>query len=305
MLDERIFTFNKYMNKVFGKRVSRISFDTGITCPWNKCVFCRHDSFVPENSIVVFNEGWKKQYEKTKDFLEKRYSTNLFAAYFQNGTSTFGSLNLLFKIFREALSLEGIVALIISTRPDHLGKEKIEMIVEAASGKTEEVWIELGLQSIQDESLRWLKRGHDADSYFKALDRIKKYGNGVIKVAPHIILGIPGETVDDMVETVVESVNHPVVKGVKFHHLQIHKGTELESLYFKEKFKLLDEESYFSIIGRIISLIPEDIVISRLFTTSPGNYLVAPKWNKNLQYMLEKLDDWLIKNNIVQGKGRI
>jgi uncharacterized protein len=305
LLEDRILTFNKYMNQRFGSRVSRISFDTGISCPWNKCVFCRHESFVPENSIIIFNDGWEKQFEKTKDFLHRRYNTNLFAAYFQNGTSTFGPKETLKKMFSTALSLDGIVSLIVSTRPDYLGKEEIEMIIDAADGKCGEIWIELGLQSIHDDSLNWLNRGHDKYSYFKALDRVEKYGKGIIKVAPHIILGIPGETTEQMVETIVKSTEHNVVKGLKLHHLQIHSETELEKIYNEKKFELLDEEKYLSIVGKIIGQVPKDVVIIRLFTTSPGSYLVAPKWGRSLQYMLEKLDEWLIKNNIEQGKGRI
>jgi len=305
LLDERILTFNKYMNQRFGSRVSRISFDTGIPCPWNKCIFCRHESFVPENSIVPFKEDWEKQFEKTKEFLAKRYNTNFFAAYFQNGTSTFGPKETLLKMFSTALSLDGIVSLIVSTRPDYLGKEEVEMIVEAADGKCDEIWIELGLQSTKEGSLEWLNRGHDTGSYFKALDNVEKYGKGIIKVAPHIILGIPGETLEQMVETVIKSTEHNVVKGLKLHHLQVHRKTELEKIYNENLFELLDEEKYLSIVGEIIRQVSKDIVIIRLFTTSPGDYLVVPKWGRSLQYMLEKLDDWLIKNNIVQGNGRI
>jgi len=304
MLEDRINTVNHYMKKKFGQRVVRISFDTGFDCPWGKCVFCRNSSFSPKTSVNMKSDTWLSDLKKNRDFLTKRYKTSFFSVYFQSGTSTFGPEEVLKDFYKKAVIDESIVSFILSTRPDHINKEKIEMILESVPERIDEIWIELGLQSISDSSLSWLKRGHDKQSYFNALETIKKYAGDRIKVAPHIILGIPGENYEDMERTVLESVDHTVVKGLKFHHLQVHKGTELEKMYEEQKFELFSSEDYIETVSKIISVIPEEIVLFRLFTTTPATYLVAPKWNMTTQDALQKLEERLIVNKIKQGSRR-
>lgn len=304
MLDERINTLNKYMKKKFGQRVVRISFDTGINCPWGKCVFCRSSSFSPEASVNMQSESWKEDMDKSRDFLARRYKAKLFAIYFQSGTSTFGPEDVLRNYYQKSVTDENIVAFIASTRPDYIDERKIDMILESVPERIDEIWIELGLQSTNDNSLRWLNRGHDVEAYFKALEIIEKYAGTRIKVAPHIILGIPGETAEDMKSTVLQSIDSRIVRGIKLHHLQVHKGTELEQIYEKEKFKLFDAQDYIKTLSDIIAEIPQDIVLFRLFTTTPETYLVAPKWNMVTQEALQKLEERLIVNKIKQGCRR-
>lgn len=305
MLEDRILTFNRYMKERFRGRVARVSFDTGFQCPWGKCVFCRNDSFSPEVSVNMAKDNWLETLDKSMTFLKNRYQNKYFAAYFQSGTSTYGDKEKLREFYRTAGSIEGMAAFIISTRPDHLGPDEIKLILDSVPENIEEIWIELGMQSVHDNSLKWMNRGHSAQDYFKAIERIEKYAGSRIKVAPHIILGIPGEDTDDMVETVLKSIENPVVKGIKLHHLQIHRGTELEKMYREKPFHLLDAEEYIAIMSRIISELPEDIVAFRLFTTTPAEYLVAPVWNLRTQDALQKLEDYMIINKITQGNRRI
>ncbi len=205
-IDEMIFTFNRYMKKKFGGRVARISFDTGYACPWGKCVFCRNDSFSPIVSVNMRKDNRHETLEKSMTFLKNRYNNKFFAAYFQSGTSTSGPVEKLREFYRSAASVEGVVAFIVSTRPDYIDEEKIKMILESVPAHIDEIWIELGLQSVKEESLKWIDRGHSPDDYFQAVELIEKYGQGRIKVAPHIILGIPGETIEDMINTVLKSI---------------------------------------------------------------------------------------------------
>jgi len=304
MLEERINTVNNYMKKKFGQRVVRISFDTGLDCPWGKCVFCRSSSYSPENSVNMKKDSWLVDLDKNREFLRKRYKASLFAVYFQSGTSTFGPPEMLQELYKKAVVDENIVAFILSTRPDHIDEKKIELILRSVPERIDEIWIELGLQSVKNSSLKWLNRGHDAESYFKAIKTIEQFAGDRIKVAPHIILGIPGETDEDMKETVLKSIESPVVCGLKLHHLQVHRGTELEKMYNEEKFKLFNIDEYIRIVGEIISEIPEDKVMFRLFTTSPATYLIAPKWKLTTQQALQKLEEHLIVNKITQGSRR-
>jgi len=305
LLDERILTFNRYMKEKFGGRVARISFDTGFECPWGKCVYCRNDSFSPIVSANFSRDNWSETLDKSMAFLKNRYKNEYFAAYFQSGTSTYGPHEKLGEYYRKAASIEGVVSFILSTRPDYLGEDEIKLILDSMPENIEEIWIELGMQSVHDNSLKWMNRGHNAEAYFEAIERIGKYAGSRIKVAPHIILGIPGEDTDDMVETVQKSIENHIVKGVKLHHLQIHRGTELEKMFNEKPFTLLDERQYIELVAQIISVIPEDKVVFRLFTTSPDEYLIAPKWHLRTQDALQKLEDYLIINKIVQGKRRI
>jgi len=304
MLEERINTVNNYMKKKFGKRVVRISFDTGLDCPWGKCIFCRSSSYSPEASVNMKKDSWLLDMNKSREFLRKRYKASLFAVYFQSGTSTFGPEDMLKDCYKRSVTDENIVAFILSTRPDYIDEKRIGMILDSVPERIDEIWIELGLQSVKDSSLKWLNRGHDAESYFRALDKIKEYAGSKIKVAPHIILGIPGETDDDMKKTVLESIDHTVVSGLKLHHLQVHRGTELEKMYSEKKFNLFNIDEYVKIVGEIISEIPEDTVMLRLFTTSPASYLIAPKWEMTTQKALQKLEEYLIVNKITQGSRR-
>lgn len=304
-IDSRIYTFNRYMKEKFGGRVARVSFNTGLDCPWGRCVFCRKESFSPDVSVDFSKDNCQETLNKSMTFLKNRYNNKYFAAYFQSGTSTFGSAEMLGDHYRKASSIDGMVAFIVSTRPDYIDEEKINLILDSVPQHIEEIWIELGLQSVKNESLQWIDRGHTADEYFKAVELIDKIGSGRIKIAPHIIVGIPGESVDDMINTVLKSIENPVVKGLKIHHLQIHRGTILEKMYEENPFKLLTADDYIKIMGEIISVIPEDKVLFRLFTTSPGEYLIAPKWNLGTQEAIQKLEEHLDINRITQGIRRL
>ena len=149
--------------------------------------------------------------------------------------------------------------------------------------------------------MQWINRGHDAACYFKAVENVENFGKGKIKVAPHIILGLPGETREDMLSTVLQSTQSPVVKGLKLHHLQIHNCTPLEKIYAKNLFPLLSVEEYIAIAADIVAKLPEDKVLFRLFTTAPAEYLIAPRWNLGTQEALRKFEEYLDKNHIVQG----
>lgn len=273
----------------------------GKPCPWSGCTFCNHDSFIPFGSLNVDDESFSEEYVKVRSRMGRRYNADKFFAYFQSGTSTCGHPEDLRRHFSKACALPGIVGLVVSTRPDYIDRERIEVILDAARD-LDEVWIELGLQSVHDSSLALLNRGHDSESYFSAVDLIGKMGCGKIKVAPHVILGVPGETEEMMLETVVKSIEPEVVKGIKFHHLQVHNGTALAKSYRQEPFELFSSEGYMRTVAKCISSLPSDITVLRLVTTSPGTYLLAPKWNITMQNYLLMFEKYMADNGLFQGK---
>ncbi|MFO7734773.1 MAG: TIGR01212 family radical SAM protein [bacterium] len=300
MIADSVFTLNSYLKKHFGCRVARISFDTGCNCPWNRCVFCREDAFIPRHIVDMSKENWEKKFLMVKKILRKRYKTDKFMAYFQSGTSTFGDSEILGKYYREAASLPGIEGLVISTRPDFLDAEKIDTILES-SEKCNEIWLESGLQTVHDSSLQLLNRGHDSESYFSALENISRLAGDRIKVAPHLILGIPGENEDDYMETVKKSLAPDIVKGVKFHHMQVHRGTVLARMYEKQPFRLFDEEEYVDLFSKIIRYVPGDKVVLRMFASAPSELLVGPRWETSVSGMIHKIEKKLKTAIIKQG----
>jgi len=299
-LDDKILTFNSYLKQTFGKRVVRVSFDTGFGCPWNKCVFCDHNTFVPDISSNMSELNFEEKANSSQNRLEKRYKTNYFFAYFQNGTSTFGPNKKLLEFYKKALSFRGMKGLIVSTRPDYISKDKIDIILEA-SKNIDEIWIELGLQTSNDNSLKFLNRGHSKQDYLNALDTIEKYGENKIKVAPHLIVGIPNESFEDNLKTLKIAFSSKIVKGVKIHHLQIYKNTKLAQMFQQNPFELFSQESYLKFISDFLEYIPKNIVILRLFASSPEKYLLAPKWNLQTAEFLKKLDKFMEQNHKKQG----
>ncbi len=300
-LEERIYTFNRYSKETFGKRAVRISMSIGKPCPWGGCIYCNDTSFVPDTVFVPGEEGWHGKFENVKKRMERRYGSNIWLAYFQSGTSTCESPEYIKSKFKLPLLSENVKGLIISTRPDYIDEARINAILESLNENTKEVWIELGLQSTNDKSLKFINRGHTAETYFKALDEIYKTAGERIKVAPHLILGIPDENFETMKESVTQSLSHKIVKGVKFHHLQVHRGTKLEKIYSETPFKLFTAEEYIETVAELLRYVPSNVVMHRLFTTSPGEYIIGPKWGISTAEMMEKFNKIIEDKNIMQG----
>ncbi len=301
MLEDFINTANRYAKKRFGRRVVRLSFDIGTPCPWGKCTFCDHTAFLPPGTIVPLTEGWKTQFERSTAFLKKRYKTDAFIAYFQSGTSTAGTPESLSALYRAACSLPGVVGLILSTRPDYISKEIIEAILRSTPNHFD-IWIELGLQSTNDGTLLQIQRGHTVQKYFEAIEIIEKNGQKRISVLPHLILGLPGETPETMKKSVKESTAPAVVEGVKLHHLQIYRNTELYHTYQNKPFPLFEEDEYITLLSEIIKETDDKITFMRLFSTAKSDVLIAPRWPSEKQQLLRKLEIYLSEHNIRQRR---
>ncbi|MCK5808816.1 TIGR01212 family radical SAM protein [bacterium] len=300
MLEHHIYTANRYMKQRFGNRVVRLSFDIGSPCPWGKCTFCDHSSFLPPGSIVPFSDGWLEQFARSTKFMSDRYKTHDFIAYFQSGTSTAGNVKHLKKLYKAAVSLRGIRGLTLSTRPDYISQEIIEAILDVAPDDFD-IWLELGLQSTDESTLKKIKRGHTTQTYFDAVKTIEKYGNGRIKVLAHLILGLPGETKETMLKSVADSYSPAIVHGIKLHHLQLYHNTDMLAEYEKEPFHLFSEDEYIKFLAEVIAKTPKDIVIMRLFSTAKSDVLAAPLWHSVKPLLLNKLESYLSEHTIIQG----
>ncbi|MBF0494615.1 MAG: TIGR01212 family radical SAM protein [Candidatus Omnitrophica bacterium] len=296
----RYYSFNNYLRAKYGCRVHRLSLDAGFTCP-NKdgkvgsggCIFCNEQAF----SVFAGKKlSLDAQIGESMEFARKRYGAEKFIAYFQNGSGTYGSTETLKQKYDTIRKYEDIVGLFISTRPDCIDEKNLDLIAEYL--KDYEVWIELGLQTVHDRTLEFINRGHTFKQTEEAIQAIADRG---IKVAVHLIAGLPGETADDMLETVKTIAKLPVA-GVKFHVLHVLRDTPLENYYKQGKINLLDEGKYVNIISDLLAHIPKDWVILRLVSDANRKVLVAPDWVLRKQEIVEKIEKQLIKSGLCQGK---
>ncbi|MDD6645524.1 MAG: TIGR01212 family radical SAM protein [Oscillospiraceae bacterium] len=292
-------SLNNYLREKFGKKVYKISIDGGFTCPNRDgtldsrgCIFCSHrgsGDFTPDKNLSVtqqIEEGKKKVISKIKD--------NAFIAYFQAFTNTYAPINVLREQFYEAINHKDIVALSIATRPDCVGEEVLSLLKEL--NKIKPVWVELGLQTTKESSVKYIRRAYDTSVYVQTAEKLKKAG---IEVITHIILGLPGESRVDMLNSVKFAGKY--TDGIKLQLLHILKGTDLYNDYMKGKFKALALEEYVDIICDCINILPKNVVIHRLTGDGDKKLLVSPLWSGNKKNVLNTINKALEERNVLQG----
>jgi len=278
-LNINVIRFSEYLKKTFGERVQRVSLHAGMTCPnrdgtisYGGCIYCDNGSFHPgmsENKTILsqMQEGMERSL--------KRYKAHKVIAYFQTYSNTYASANTLKQIYEEALCCDDVVCLMIGTRPDCLDKQKIEMISEFTQRVP--VWLELGVQSCHDQTLKIINRGHSKACVESALRDSRAAG---IKVAAHIILGLPGENADMMMQT-ADWLRELNVDGVKLHHLHAVRGTELEKMYNRGDWVPLEVNQYIELASEFLTRLAPGTIVMRLVGDCPKELLVAPHWEKN------------------------
>ena len=282
-------TVNEHYQQAFGCKVYKLSIDAGFTCPNRDgtvgvggCIFCSGEGsgeFAEHNC-----GGITLQLDKARKRVEAKCKSGKYIAYFQSFTNTYGSVDRLRKLYLEAIQPEYIVGLAIGTRPDCLPQETVELLAEI--NRIKPVSVELGLQTVHDESARYIRRGYENAVYFDAVRRLK--GSG-LDVVTHIILGLPGETPNMMVETTRQAVNAGT-DGVKFHLLHVLKGTDLEKDYLAGKFECLTLEEYGEILKRCLAVLPEKVVVHRITGDGAKRDLVAPMWSADKKRVLNYLN---------------
>ncbi|MGA1841474.1 MAG: TIGR01212 family radical SAM protein [bacterium] len=295
--------FNSFLTKAFGVRVHKISIDAGLDCPnrdgtisSNGCIFC--------NKRGSGTGAWEKgisireQVLRAKSYLRQRFKAKKFLAYFQSFSNTYAPKEKLELIYKEALDNEDMVGLCIGTRPDCVPDDILDMI--ACFIEDYMVWMEYGLQSIHDRSLLAINRGHSVGQFLDAVDRTRKKG---INVCAHIILGLPGETKEDMIQT-ADRISKLDIQGVKIHLLYVIKNTPLANLYSRGEYKCLTQEEYLEILLSFLEHLRQDIVIQRLTSDPHPEDLLAPEWCLKKNEVLTLLQEKMEKENIWQGKGQ-
>lgn len=298
--DKRYNSLNYFLREKFGEKVFKISLDAGFSCPNRDgtissggCVFCSErgsGDFAGNRCFSITN-----QFEDIKEMMSKKWKNGKYIAYFQAYTNTYADINTLREKYEEAVSQEGTVALAIATRPDCLSEEVLNLIEEFNDRVY--TWVELGLQTVHDNTAKLINRGYSLNVFEEALENLNRRK---IDVVVHIIFGLPGETEEQMLET-VKYISHKKVKGVKFHLLHLMKNTPLEVLYNKGILKFLEQEQYIDLICRSITLLPPEVVIHRLTGDAPRNLLIGPKWSLKKWEVLNAIDKELNDKDLYQG----
>ena len=255
----KMISFSEYYKQKYGHRVFKLGLSTGIDCPKHSdpCYFCVKNTFTDENITSEKDITNQINYLITK--LKNKIKTGGYIAYFQDNTSSFGDINYLQRLFTEAAKHQEILELIISTRPDYLYPDFLEMLKSI----NKPVTIELGIQTVNDKSLCYLNRGHTQADNQKALDLLKLYDH---RVGIHIILGIPGESHSDIDNTINWINENTYINDVKIHHLAVFKDSKLADIMKKDE--MINLNDYIILLKYFLSKLREDIVISRLFTSN-------------------------------------
>lgn len=297
----RYYPFSYFLRENFPVKVHKISIHAGFTCPNRDglagvggCTYCANESFSPNVRETI--APIKEQVENGIKFLKRRYGSEKFIAYFQAFTNTYADVDTLKDRYDEALLNKDVIGLSIGTRPDCITDDILELI----HSYTEEyhVWVEYGLQSIHDRTLQLVNRGHDYKAFEDAV-LLTKQKEG-IKICAHVILGLPGEDWNDMMET-AGTVSALGIDGIKIHHLYIAKNTAMANDYLKGKIKTMKMEEYVSLACDFLERISADIVIQRLVGDTHGDFLISPVWNATKGEVFAAITNELKHRNSYQG----
>lgn len=279
-------TLSDHYREKFGCKVYKLSLDGGFSCPnrdgtlgTGGCIFCTGSGEFAEGGP----EPIAVQLERAKARVAAKNKGGKYIAYFQAFTNTYAPVQQLRQLYVDAIAPEEIVGLAIGTRPDCLGEDVVQLLKEVNCVKP--VSVELGLQTIHGETARYIRRGYEAEVYFDAVRRLKAAG---IEVVTHIILGLPGETPEMMLETTRAAVRAGT-DGVKFHLLHVLRGTDLEQAYADGKFSCLTLEEYGAILKQCIDVLPEYIVVHRITGDGAKKDLIAPLWSADKKRVLNYL----------------
>jgi len=276
--------FGTWIRNQLPFRVQKISIDAGFTCPNRDgrigvggCIFCDNKSF--NSSYCSHKKSVTEQLEDGKRFFAKKYPDMKYLAYFQAYTNTYDAVDKLKELYEEALKVEDVVGIVIGTRPDCVSSELLDYLEEL--NKRTFLIVEYGIESCNDDTLRYINRGHDFACTRKAVEETAKRG---IYVGGHVIMGLPGEDASESLRQAPIISSLPLTM-LKIHQMQIIKGTRLAKIYKEQPFHLYTVEEYIDLITQYIGLLRSDLVLERFVTQSPPEMLIAPKWGlKNYEF---------------------
>ncbi len=290
-------TLNQYLRERFGQKVYKLALDGGFTCPnrdgtlgTKGCIFCSaggSGDFAEDKNLSITEQienGERRVVAKMPKNKESNIDTNKYIAYFQAFTNTYGPVERLRALYTEAINHPDIVAVSIGTRPDCLSDEVLDLLEELNHIKP--IWIELGLQTIHQKTANYIRRGYPLSVYDKAVQDLLSRN---IEVITHVILGLPGESKEDMLET-VKYVGESGVQGIKLQLLHVLKDTDIVKDYEQGLFECMTQEEYINLVSDCLDILPNDIIIHRLTGDGPKRTLIAPEWSKDKKKVLNALN---------------
>ena len=295
-MEKRYYPFSKYLKDTHGKKVYKITLDSGFYCPNRDgtisnggCIFCDETG---SYSRCLEKMSIKEQIEKSKEKLSSQFKAEAFMAYFQSYSNTYAPYDVLKKTYDGVFEQDKIISISIGTRPDCIDDKKLDLIKNYPYP-----WIEYGLQSANDETLKLINRGHDFECFKNAVLKTKERG---IKVCAHIILGFPNETKEMMLKTAYE-LSKLDIDGIKIHQLTVLKDSPLNKIYEKNPFYIMTMEQYCNLVCDILEILPKNCTIQRIAGTGYSETTLQPKWVNRRFEILNMIDKILIQRNSYQG----
>lgn len=295
----KTYMLSEYLKDKFGEKLYKLKLSSGMTCPnrdgrcgYRGCIFCTEKGsgeFTADNTL-----GIEEQIEAEKKIVST--VSGKYIAYFQNFSNTYDTPENIEKIYTPVVLRDDIAVLSVATRPDCINDEIIKVLSKL--NKIKPIWVELGLQTIHDETSVYIRRGYPLSTYTEAACKLRNAG---INVITHLIIGLPGESKSDIIESAKFAGQHS--NGIKFHSLYISNDTDIASDYLDGKFTLPTLEEYIDILCECIRVIPKDIVIHRLTAESENSTLIAPLWSANKINVLREINHALYDRNIIQGEN--
>ena len=299
--NKRYHTLDYYYKNKYGKKIMKISLNGNFTCPnldgtvgYGGCIYCSKTGSGEFAGNIT--DSIEEQFEKIKNKMHEKWKEGSYIAYFQARTNTYAPIEKLKKLYETAISQDNVVGINIATRPDSITNECLDYL-EELNTRTD-VTIELGLQTIKEETSKLINRCHTLECFEKMVKRLRKRK---IPVVVHIINGLPYETKEDMLNT-IKYLNTLDIQGVKIHMLSIIKDTPLEKLYKKEKFHILTKEEYIDIVTTQLEYLRPEIVIHRITGDPDKDKLIEPKWLIKKFCVLNDIDKEMVKKDTYQGK---
>lgn len=297
----RYFKYSYYLKKLYGHRVQRVSVDAGFTCPnvdgtvaIGGCTFCDNRSFSPSRRLP--RQKIAEQIDDGIMRLKRRYKCKHFMAYFQPATNTYAPVDVLRPIYEQAIAHPEVMALAIGTRQDCVPDDVLDLLEEF--GQRIPLTVEYGLQTIHEKSLQWMNRADTHDSFVDAMERSVDRG---FEICAHIMLGLPGETHDDMMATARE-VATSGLDAVKIHNLYAVEKTPLAEQVRSGEVKLMEFEDYITTLVDFMELLPSNMVIERISGDAPGDFFIGPEWCLDKQRVQKSVNEEFERRESWQGK---
>lgn len=301
--DKRYYNLSTWIRSHFGEPARKITVDAGLGCPnrdatlgQGGCIYCNERGSGTGAASRTLNV--LEQIDRSIQRLRVKFRCKKYIVYFQSFTNTYGTVEHLESIYSQAFIRAAVVGLAIGTRPDCIDEEKLTMINTIREDRT--VWLEYGIQSIHEKTLKLIKRRHTAEDFFKAIRLTKKHG---LPAVAHLILGLPGETTADMIDS-AKAIADAGVFGIKLHPLYVVKNTALAQMYRSGDYKPLEEDQATELTLKVLSVLPDSIVIHRLTSDPHLSELIAPQWMLDRKGVRERLNKAMEDANCWQGCAR-